>query len=59
LSPLESITDSLHFILLSTCTAMHVMVTAMGFWSPMRGRVGNAAQAWCRVASALKKNVRR
>jgi hypothetical protein len=38
---------------------MHVMVTASSFWSLMKLRVGNAAQAWCRVASAIKKNVPR
>src|SRR6185369_8284732 len=60
LSPLESIIDSLHFIFsLSNYTAINVMVTAKRFWSPMKAGVGNAAQAWCRVASAIKKNVPR
>jgi hypothetical protein len=46
-------------MLLSNYTAMHVMVTARRFWSLMKAGAGNAAQAWCRVASAIKKNVPR
>jgi hypothetical protein len=36
---------------------MHVMVNEKRFWSRMNAGVGNAAQARCRVASAIKKNV--
>ena len=57
LSPLESIIDSLHLMLLSNYTAMHVMVTGQTILITDDSNVGNAAQAWCRVASVITKIV--
>jgi hypothetical protein len=43
-------------MLLSCYAAMHVMVTARNILLTDEAGVGNAAQAWCRVASAITKN---
>jgi hypothetical protein len=49
--------DSLHFMLLSNYTAMHVMVTVQEILITDEANLGNAAQAWCRVASVITKIV--